>query len=185
MMDKAIVLFLLIVLIFYFAYKFYYSTERMTVGGTVTSDICSQQFGTNEDLRVSLANSSLFERWYLTKDNIMNIQQGTVGNNGSTFTVQKMFTKQFTDSDLTAIRTLSTSQSFNNVSSGYYSGNDVTYSGAPPCNPADQGWLWTYMTLDRCITVECQGRVPAADSVQAEIKRLSAMVPGYTSVKPQ
>jgi hypothetical protein len=181
-MNTYVVVFLLILLIAYVGYKFS-AAEHLVAGGVLTGDICDAKFGINEDLRVGLANSAKFERWYLTKDNILSIQQGSVQPGGKTFKIENMYTKQFTDNDLSALRKLYQSQFFKDISSGVYRPDVTTYDRVL-CNPADKGWLWTYMTLDRCISVECRGKKPACDSIQDEIRRLSSMVPGYRSVKP-
>lgn len=180
-MNTYVVVFLLILLIAYVGYKFS-AAEHLVAGGVLAGDICEEKFGINEDLRVSLANHAKFVRWYLTKDNILNIQQGTVLAGGKRFKIENMYTKQFSDVELSALRKLYKSQSFKDISSGIYRPDVTTYDRVL-CNPADKGWLWTYMTLDRCISVECRGKKPACDSVQDEIRRLSSMVPGYRSVR--
>lgn len=182
-MNTYVVIFLLILLIAFVGYKFSNTSEHLVAGGVITGDICSAKFGLNEDLRVSLSNHAKFERWYLTKDNILNIQQGSVQADGRTYKIENMYTKRFTDNDLSTLRKLYKSQSFTDIFSGIYR-SDVTTYDRVLCNPADKGWLWTYKTLDRCISVECRGKKPACDAVQDEIRRLSSMVPGYKSVKP-
>lgn len=180
-MGPCIVILLLLIIVF-LGYKLGSGQEHLTSGGVLTGDICETKFGADEDLRVSLANHAKFERWYLTKDNILNIQQGTVLPGGKSFKIENMYTKQFSNEELSTLRKLYQSKRFKDVYSGIYR-PDVTHSDRVLCNPADRGWLWTYMTWDRCITTECRGRKPICDAVQDEIMRLSRMVPGYRSVK--
>lgn len=179
-----VIIILVLILIAYCAYKGYFNsfTERMDAGTTLSGDICSDGFRVNEELRVSVVGKGQFQRWYLTNDGVLNIQQGTVLPGGTQFRVGKVSSKKFSDADLGALRKLYGSKPFLDVYSGVYR-PDVTHSDTVLCNPVDQGWMWTYRTINRCISVECQGRKPAMDAVQAEVLRLSATIPGFQAVK--
>lgn len=181
--TRHVIILLIIILIAYCAYKGYFnsSSEGMDAGTTLDGDICSDGFRINEELRVSVVGKGQFQRWYLTKDGMLNIQQGAALPGGKQFRVDKVLSKKFSNTELEAIRKLYKSQAFHDVYSGFYR-PDVTTLDTTLCNPKDKGWVWTYRTIDRCISVECQGRKLAMDAVQGELLRLSASIPGFSLI---
>lgn len=180
--PRHVIILLIILIIAYFAYKgLSDTTERMDSGTLMKGDICSDGFRVNEELRVSLVGFGKFQRWYLTDDGILNIQQGTVMPNGREFRVEKVLSKKFNGDELMALRKLYKNKSFLDVYSGFYR-PDVTHLDTTLCNPKDLGWVWTYRTINRCISVECQGRKPAMDAVQAELLRISRSIPGFRCI---
>lgn len=181
--TRDVVVLLVILLIMYFAYKgLTDSSEHMDTGVTMNGDICSDGFRIDEELRVSVVGQGKFQRWYLTNDGTINIQQGSVLPGATQFRVEKVLSKKFSDNELLALRKLYRSKPFLDVYSGIYR-PDVTHADRVLCNPKDKGWMWTYRTNKRCVSVECQGRKPIMDAVQAEILRLSRSIPGFQPIK--
>lgn len=179
---REVVILLVILLIAYFIYKKWSGAEHMDAGTTMSGDICADAFRVNEELRVSVVGKGQFQRWYLTNDGIINIQQGTVLPGGTQFRVDKVMSRKFTNDELAPLRKLYRSKPVLDIYSGVYR-PDITHLDTTLCNPKDKGWMWTYRTEKRCISVECRGRKIAMDSIQDEILRLSASIPGFQAIK--
>ncbi len=190
---------LVILIVIWLGYK-RWGQERLSQ--PITDDICTPPFGASEELRVSAVNagSRTYERWILTAVGLpagsfpsgsstsmlggqLQVQQGVINMDG-TYQPQINLAKAVSFIDAGTIRRLIYGKPYADAAAGLFTAGTMLQQDGVICPAVATGWMWTFATPNKCITRDCQGRVPATDAVQTAIMNLARQIPGYQSVAP-